>query len=95
MDGHKVPPDEINGGFEFNNQLPNWRAIYTTSNKNKLIEGAESRPYAIAYGELPGHEHADVLVQHGPPHFERRHQIVAHQKRSWDFRAGDARHAGH
>jgi hypothetical protein len=56
MDGRKVPPDEINGGFEFNNQLPNWRAIYTTSNKNKLIEGAESRPYTIAYGELPGHE---------------------------------------
>ncbi|HMF38820.1 MAG TPA: glycosyltransferase family 39 protein [Isosphaeraceae bacterium] len=56
MDNRGIPPDEINGGFEFNNQLPNWRGIYTTSVKGDLVADADSRPYSVAYSERPGHE---------------------------------------
>ena len=31
--------------------------------------------------ELIRHEQADVLVQHRPAHFERRHQVVIHEER--------------
>ena len=32
--------------------------------------------------KLLGHEHADVLMEHGPSHFEGRHQVVVDQKRA-------------
>src|SRR5271165_6725445 len=31
VNSDEVPADQIDGGFEFNNQLPNERTIYTTS----------------------------------------------------------------
>jgi hypothetical protein len=54
--GAEVPFDRINGGFEFNNQIPNERTIYTTSVNGDLVTDAQSRPFAVAFSELPGFE---------------------------------------
>jgi hypothetical protein len=56
LTGQKVASDDINGGFEFNNQIPNDRGIYTTSVNGTLIEDADRRRYAIAFRSLPGFE---------------------------------------
>jgi hypothetical protein len=54
--GVPVPVDQIDGGFEFNHQIPNERTLYTTSVDGNLVKGAETRPYAVAYSERPGFE---------------------------------------
>jgi hypothetical protein len=54
--GVEVPPDQIDGGFEFNNQIPNEQTIYTTSVNGDLVTDAQARPYAVAFSELPGFE---------------------------------------
>ena len=46
--------DDIDGGFEFNNQMANERTIYTTAAAGNLVEDANRRRYAIAFSELPG-----------------------------------------
>jgi hypothetical protein len=56
VNGIEVPPEQIDGGFEFNNQIPNEQTIYTTSVNGELVTGAEGRPYAVAFSELPGFE---------------------------------------
>jgi hypothetical protein len=50
----KVPADDIDGGFGFNNQMAIERTIYTSAAAGSLIKNAERRPYAITYGERPG-----------------------------------------
>lgn len=54
VNGVEVPADQINGGFEFNNQIPNEQTIYTTSVNGDLVVDAMVRPYAVALSELPG-----------------------------------------
>lgn len=58
MEGHlgdkKVASDDIDGGFEFNNQMINERSIYTTSVVGSLVENAAGRSHAIAFSELTG-----------------------------------------
>ncbi len=58
VNGVEVPADQIDGGFEFNNQIPNERTIYTTSVNGDLVAeaDAQARPYAVAFSELPGFE---------------------------------------
>jgi hypothetical protein len=56
VDGVQVPADQIDGGFEFNNQIHNERTLYTTSVGGDLVQDAETRPYAVAYSERPGFE---------------------------------------
>ena len=58
VNGVEVPADQIDGGFEYNNQIPNEWTIYTTSvNGNLVAEAdAQARPYAVAFSELPGFE---------------------------------------
>ena len=56
VNGVEVPADQIDGGFEFNNQIPNERTIYTTSVNGDLVTDAKARPYAVAFSELPGFE---------------------------------------
>jgi 4-amino-4-deoxy-L-arabinose transferase-like glycosyltransferase len=50
----KIAPEDIDGGFEFNNQIPNWRDISTTSVNSQLVENADKRQYSVSYSELPG-----------------------------------------
>ena len=56
VNGVGVSFDQIDGGFEFNNQIPNERTIYTTSVNGELVTNAQTRPYAVAFSELPGFE---------------------------------------
>ncbi len=58
VNGVEVPAEQIDGGFEFNNQIPNERTIYTTSVNGDLVAEADARarPYAVAFSELPGFE---------------------------------------
>ena len=43
VNGAEVPADQIDGGFEFNNQIPNERTIYTTSVNGDLVAEAEAQ----------------------------------------------------
>jgi hypothetical protein len=54
LGGEKVAADDIDGGFEFNNQMSNERRIYTTSVTGSLVKNAAGRSHAIAFSELPG-----------------------------------------
>jgi len=58
VNGVDVPADQIDGGFEFNNQIPNEQTIYTTSVNGVLVAEADARarPYAVAFSELPSFE---------------------------------------
>jgi hypothetical protein len=56
VDGVQVPADQIDGGFEFNNQVANERTLYTTSVDGNLVQDAKTRPYAVAYSERPEFE---------------------------------------
>jgi len=58
VNGVEVPADQIDGGFEFNNQIPNERTIYTTSVNGDLVDEADARArsYAVAFSQLPGFE---------------------------------------
>jgi hypothetical protein len=54
LEDKKVASDDIDGGFEFNNQMANERGIYTAGAAGYLVKNAERRRYAIAFRELPG-----------------------------------------
>ena len=84
VNGVEVPADQIGGGFEFNNQIPNERTIYTTSVNGDLVAeaDAQARPYAVAFSELPGFETLE--------HRGHRSGSGIRLRRSW-FSAGSSR----